>query len=67
MEQKGLVSRVKESMVVFFSVIFQYKRRGDPVEEDEFTRTCTDCTFKRTMRDKSQVLDDQHTIKWHFT
>lgn len=37
---------------------YRYKRRGDPIEEDEYTRTCTECTFKRTMRDKSQLASE---------
>lgn len=37
---------------------YRFKRRGDPIEEDEYIRTCTDCAFKRTMRDKSQLASE---------
>ena len=36
----------------------QQVRRGDPIEEDEYIRTCTKCSFRRTMRDVSLVGEE---------
>ena len=36
--------------------VTKYKaKRGDPIEENELTRTCSKCQFRRTFRDASQV------------
>lgn len=37
---------------MYLFTVFQYDRLGQPVEEDEYNRQCTECTFKRTVRDK---------------
>ncbi|XP_071157794.1 cilia- and flagella-associated protein 221-like isoform X2 [Mytilus edulis] len=38
---------------------YVYKRRGDPVEEDEFIRTGTKCTLRRTFRDSSELAPEE--------
>ncbi|CAH1789213.1 unnamed protein product [Owenia fusiformis] len=30
-------------------------KRGDPLEENEYNRTCTECSFRRTIRDSRNV------------
>lgn len=34
---------------------YRYKHRGDPIEDEEYTRQCIKCTFKRTVRDKDSL------------
>ncbi len=36
--------------------------RGDPVEEKECSRVCTECSFRRTVRDASVVGRDDVTF-----
>ncbi|XP_060601443.1 cilia- and flagella-associated protein 221-like [Ruditapes philippinarum] len=51
--------------------IYKYKRCGEPVEDEEYNRECSKCTFKRTMRDKDNLPSetaqfDQYTNDmWH--
>lgn len=51
--------------------VLQYKRCGEPVEEEEYVRQCTQCTFKRTMRDKDTLppetaqFDKYTNNMWH--
>ncbi|WAQ94714.1 PCDP1-like protein [Mya arenaria] len=49
----------------------KYKRCGDPVEDEEYVRQCTKCTFRRTLRDKDLLAanDAQFDVytndMWH--
>ncbi|XP_052810008.1 cilia- and flagella-associated protein 221-like isoform X2 [Mya arenaria] len=51
--------------------IYKYKRCGDPVEDEEYVRQCTKCTFRRTLRDKDLLAanDAQFDVytndMWH--
>lgn len=51
--------------------IYKYKRCGEPVEDEEYGRECTKCTFKRTMRDKDNLppetaqFDKYTNDLWH--
>lgn len=51
--------------------IYRYKRCGEPVEDEEYGRECTKCTFKRTMRDKDTIppqtakFDKYTNDMWH--
>ena len=38
---------------------YVYKRRGDPVLEDEYVRTSTNCTLRRTFRDASELAPEE--------
>ncbi|KAK3108459.1 hypothetical protein FSP39_008303 [Pinctada imbricata] len=37
---------------------YKYKRRGDPVEEDEYMRNETNCQFRRTFREHEQLASE---------
>ncbi|XP_053374338.1 cilia- and flagella-associated protein 221-like [Mercenaria mercenaria] len=51
--------------------IYKYKRCGEPVEDEEYGRECTKCTFKRTMRGKDSLppqtaqFDKYTNDMWH--
>ncbi|XP_052248642.1 cilia- and flagella-associated protein 221-like isoform X2 [Dreissena polymorpha] len=51
--------------------IYKYKRCGEPIEDEEYVRQCTHCTFKRTLRDKNCLgaedaqFDKYTNDMWH--
>lgn len=46
------------SLFIINSLFLQYDKRGDPVIEEEYKRTETKCTFRRTFRDHTDLAPE---------
>ena len=47
-----------QTLLTLLSILTQYDRRGDPVVEEEHKRTDTQCTFRRTFRDHTELAPE---------
>ena len=54
-----IVYCVVQSCLMFNVFVVTQIKRGDPVEDSEYQRSCTHCTMRRTHRDMSQIAKDE--------